>query len=63
MDSLASLTGVGFIEKLVGWISFNERYRQFTVGIFDYDNVIFFVSIIGLFLFFTVRILDRKRYA
>lgn len=63
MDSLASLTGVSFIEKLVGWVSFNERYRQFTVGIFDYDNVIFFVSIIGLFLFFTVRILDRKRYA
>lgn len=63
LDSLVSIAKVDFISKIVNYISFNQRYNQFSVGIFDYDNLIFFISITGLFIFFTVRVLEKKRYA
>lgn len=63
IDTVASLINVGWVTKLVGWISFNSRYTGFTQGILDYSNMVFFASFTALFLFLTVRVLDRKRYA
>ena len=63
IDTVASLVNVAWVTKLVGWISFNGRYTGFTQGTFDYANMIFFLSFTALFLFLTVRVLDRKRYA
>lgn len=51
------------ITKILEWISFSERYYTFTEGIFDISNFIFFISIIAVFLFLTVRAIDRKRWA
>ena len=51
------------ITKILEWVSFSERYYTFTEGIFDISNFIFFISIIAVFLFLTVRAIDRKRWA
>lgn len=45
------------------WISFSARYQSFTQGIFDLTNITFFISVIAVFLFMTVRVVDRKRWA
>lgn len=63
IDTVASIINVSWVTKLVSWISFNTRYNGFTQGTFDYANMIFFLSFTALFLFLTVRVLDRKRYA
>lgn len=44
-------------------ISFYERYSGFTYGLFDLSNVLFFVSAIVVFLFFTVRVLEKRRWS
>lgn len=51
------------INKICSWVAFNERYQTFTQGIIGIDNLIFFISVIAVFLFLTVRVIDRKRWA
>lgn len=39
-----------------------DRLSVFTNGLFDLSTVIYYVSIAGLFVFFTVRVLDQRRW-
>lgn len=61
-DSYSELDS-SFIDKICSWISLTDRYYTFTQGIFDIANVVFFVSFTIAFLFLTVRVIDRKRWA
>ena len=63
IDSIASIVSVDGVSKVINWISFNSRYIGFTQGTFDYADMVFFLSFAAFFLFLTVRVLDRKRYA
>lgn len=63
LDYLASLINVNFITKAVEWFSFVGRYNTFTKGIIDYSNAVFFIGFTAIFLFLTVRILDKRRYS
>ncbi len=64
VDSLASVFySVSWIGAVVEFISVSARYNEFTSGVINYDNIVFFISMIGLFVFLTVRVLDRKRWS
>lgn len=54
--------GVNWIAKTTAFLSVTQRYGSFAVGTIQYDDVIFFLSMQALFLFLTVRLLDRKRW-
>lgn len=54
---------IGFIGKVLGWISPVERYRSFAMGVIRINGVIYYLSLTGCFLFLTVRLIDRKRWA
>ena len=43
-------------------ISFTSHYLNLVRGVFDPADVIFYISWAALFLFFTGRVLDRKRW-
>ena len=51
------------VAAVVGFLSINQRYTAFTVGVINYDDVFFFLSMQALFVFLTVRVLDRKRWS
>lgn len=64
IDSLGAMfSGNAVIGAIVNFLSLNQRYNDFTLGVIHYDNVIFFLSIQALFVFLTVRVLDRKRWS
>lgn len=63
MDTFAQIINVTWVTTVVGWVSFSGRYTTFTEGIMDFANVIFFLSFAALFLFLTVRVLEKKRYS
>jgi ABC-2 type transport system permease protein len=44
-------------------LSLLERYDRFTIGLFEIENALFFVSLVAVFLFLTARILERRRWA
>lgn len=62
MDSLATNIPVEFIKKAIISASFYSRYIGFTGGVFDLSSVIFFISVSVLFNFFSVRVLDKRRW-
>lgn len=44
-------------------LSFWERYIGFTYGLFDLSNALYFISAAVVFLFLTVRVLEKRRWA
>ena len=51
------------VPKILGKLSFWERYVGFTYGLFDLSNALFFLSAAVVFLFLTVRVLEKRRWA
>lgn len=44
-------------------ISLTSHYMNLISGIFNPADIVFYLSFVGLFLFFTGRVLDKKRWA
>ena len=63
IDSIAAIIPVGWIASVFEQLSFLTRYNDFTSGILDFANVLFFLSVVVIFNFLTVRILERKRWS
>lgn len=61
LDGFATVLGGTKLAGFVTELSFQTRYRSFTLGVFDLSDVVFFVSITALFLYFTVAALERRR--
>jgi ABC-2 type transport system permease protein len=52
----------GFIQKFLGWFSLNRRYQTFTMGLLKIDSLLYYASFSGLFLFLTVRLIEKRRW-
>ena len=52
----------GFIQKFLGWFSLNRRYQSFTLGLLKFDALLYYLSFSGLFLFLTVRLIEKRRW-
>ena len=63
VDSFASVMPVKFLQDVFYSLSFYSRYNEFTLGIFSLSNVFFFVSVAFVFLFLTVRVLEKRRWS
>lgn len=63
LDSLSGITSSEWLSKLFSHLSFFNRYDTFTSGIFNFSNILFFLSVCCLFCFFTVRVLDKHRWS
>ena len=63
INVIASVIPVQFISDVLASVSVFYRYYEFTTGIFSLGNVIFFLSVIVIFMFLTVRILEKRRWA
>ncbi len=47
---------------LLGSISFAQRYRDFSMGLFSIPSFVYYVSVAMLFNFFTTRVLEKRRW-
>lgn len=63
IDSLGSMMSNPLLSKFFTGISFFSRYSKFTSGIFDFSAILFFASVCVLFIFLTVRVLEKRRWA
>ncbi len=64
LDNLTTIfSGNTLVKSVVDFLSVSQRYNNFTMGLINYNDVIFFLSIQALFLFLTVRVLDHKRWS
>lgn len=63
VDMLGNVfASISWLADAIGFLSVSTRYANFTVGLIEYDNILFFLSLQALFIFITVRVLDSKRW-
>ena len=60
---LSSIVSSSLLKTLLGLISLHSRYTDFTSGIFDLGNILFYLSFTAVFLFLTVRVTERRRWS
>ena len=59
---VASLMPTTSLQNLIMGLSMADHYGNFTMGILDFADAFFFLSIIALFIFLTSRVLEKRRW-
>lgn len=63
IDAIGSGISIEFIKNIFTSLSFYSRYLEFTMGVFNLSSVVFYLSAAFLFNFFTVRVLEKRRWS
>lgn len=61
-SSLNSYIDSAVVRTVLNWISMLERFYNFTYGYFDFNAVIYYISMSFVFLFLTVRVYEKRRW-
>lgn len=59
---VAAQVNSSVIRTVLNWISVLSRYDNFSLGLFDFSALLYYVSISGVFIFLTVRIYEKRRW-
>jgi ABC-2 type transport system permease protein len=63
LDAIPSIVPNPRLAAVIGEISFIRRYSPITNGILSMSNLFFFVSVCGIFLFLSARVLEKRRWS
>jgi len=63
LDLLYNLIKVGWIRVVLYWLSIYRRYNTFILGVFSVADFVYYLSVAGIFIFMTVRMLEKKRWS
>ncbi len=63
LPSLASLAGIEWITAAASKIAFVNLFSAFTSSIFHIIDVVFLMSVIAIFVFLSIRAVERRRWA
>lgn len=63
IDTIANIIPIQAISNIIAKLSFNTHYNNFTTGILNISDVLFFLSFIAIFVFLTVRVFEKKRWS
>ena len=63
VDQIGNFVTNSLISNFLTWISFNTRYKPFTNGILNLSSVVFFLSVVAVFVFLTARKLESRRWS
>ncbi|HNW05161.1 MAG TPA: ABC-2 transporter permease [Oscillospiraceae bacterium] len=63
LDQFASVFSSEAVKNALLGLSFYTRFFNLTVGVIDFSDVFFFLSVTGVFLFLTARVLEKQRWS
>lgn len=63
LDSLSNVFNVDWLTNLFHNISFDAHFTNFINGIINLTSVVFFLSVIAIFLFLCVRVFEKRRWS
>ena len=58
-----SYIGFAPLRAVFSWLSIYTRFSNFTAGYFDVAALLYYISIMGVCVFLTVRVYEKKRWA
>lgn len=53
----------GLFASVLNWLSVFDRFSAFTNGLFDLTSVVYYISLIVLFVFCTVQSVEKRRWS
>lgn len=59
----ASVISTQWLSKVFSSLSFIDRFENFSQNIFSIADILYFISIIAIFLFLSIRSLEKKRWS
>ena len=62
-DLVAQSLNITILSKIVSVVSVTSRYEQFNQGLFNISTIIYFLSIAVIFIFLTIRVIDKRRWS
>ncbi len=62
VDTLATIVKTGWISAVLNNLSVYTRYSDFSLGVINFSDIIFFLSLCAVFVFLTVRVFEKKRW-
>ncbi len=63
LDTITSLIDSPFVVKVLNFVSVFSRFSGLQSGVFPLSDIIYYISLTCLFLFFTVRVYEKRRWA
>ncbi len=63
MNVFVSYISIDWISTVLDKINFINYYVNFSYGLLSITDVVFFLSVTGAFLFFTARVLEKRRWS
>lgn len=51
----------GFVSSISGWFSVFSKYEDFARGVFGLSPVVYYLSFIFIFLYLTVKVIEKRR--
>ena len=63
LDSLSNLISAEWFVALLHNLSFDAHFTNFINGIINLTSVVFFLSVIAVFLFLCVRVFEKRRWS
>lgn len=63
LSVISSFIPIEIVQTILNKLCFLERYIGFTYGQFDLSSALYFISVAVAFMFFTVRVLEKRRWA
>ena len=62
VDSISYAVSNKVLTTVVGWISFNNRNSPFLQGLLDVPAIVFFLSVMAIFIFLAAKRLESRRW-
>ncbi|NLK21974.1 MAG: ABC transporter permease [Epulopiscium sp.] len=53
----------GIILRILGWFSLLKRHENFSMGIFDVNAVVYFITFSFAFIFLTIQTIEKRRWS
>lgn len=63
ISSLAEMTGVEFLTEIAEYVGLMDRFQNFYDNVFPVTDVIYLLSIAGVFCFLSVRAVEKRRWS
>ena len=62
-DLIAQSLNITWLSNIVNVISVTSRYEEFNQGLFNITTIIYFLSLAIIFIFLTIRVIDKRRWS
>ncbi len=62
-DAIKTAVGSDFWVNVIEWLSLKYRYEEFYLGVFNFEHVIFYLTIAAVSLFLTRQVIEKRRWS